>query len=478
MKTLLALLTLALPLGIAIFLPEHGPAAVLVAAAAGATAAFVIYRIEGEREFLLQIFIAALLLRMLAGTLIFGAGLQEFFGGDANTYDQLGHLQLQIWGGDAANQHVIDAFGTGGGWGMLYVVAAIYAVVGRNMLAVQFFNSVLGAATAPLVFLCARHIFQNLRVARLSAFAVAFYPSLVLWSCQGLKDGPIIFCLALAMYATLRLGERMSARHFAMLVGTLFAILSLRFYIFYMLVSAVVGSFVIGMRQVALVGFARQLVVVAGLGLAMTYLGVLSTAQKQAEAYGNLERVQVSRADLVRSADSGFLEDADVSSTTGVVRVVPLGMIYLLFAPFPWQLANLRQSITLPEMLIWWASFPLLVLGLWFTARYRLRQAMPILTFTTMMTIGYSVFQGNVGTAYRQRAQILIFYFIFVAVGYVLLRERQEDRARIAEAARRRAEEAACATRGGAGRGREPARRPREKELTRAARGLGEELDV
>jgi ABC-type Fe3+ transport system permease subunit len=50
--------------------------------------------------------------------------------------------------------------------------------------------------------------------------------------------------------------------------------------------------------------------------------------------------------------------------------------------------------------------------------------------FTTMLTLAYSIFQGNVGTAYRQRSQILIFYFIFVAVGAVLVKERRENRQR------------------------------------------------
>ncbi|HAF12575.1 MAG TPA: hypothetical protein DCK99_02505 [Blastocatellia bacterium] len=47
-----------------------------------------------------------------------------------------------------------------------------------------------------------------------------------------------------------------------------------------------------------------------------------------------------------------------------------------------------------------------------------------------MLTIAYSVFQGNVGTAYRQRAQLLVFYFIFVAVGFVLLQEKREEKKR------------------------------------------------
>ena len=45
-----------------------------------------------------------------------------------------------------------------------------------------------------------------------------------------------------------------------------------------------------------------------------------------------------------------------------------------------------------------------------------------------MLTFAYSVFQGNVGTAYRQRAQLLVFYFIFVAVGFVLVKEKHEER--------------------------------------------------
>jgi hypothetical protein len=92
-------------------------------------------------------------------------------------------------------------------------------------------------------------------------------------------------------------------------------------------------------------------------------------------------------------------------------------------------MTNLRQIITLPEMVVWWGSCPLLVLGLWYTIKFRLRQALPILIFSVMLTLAYSIFLGNIGTAYRQRSQLLVFYFIFVAVGFVLMKERAEDRA-------------------------------------------------
>jgi hypothetical protein len=217
------------------------------------------------------------------------------------------------------------------------------------------------------------------------------------------------------------------------------------------------------------------LVVVLALGLGLTYMGVLRTAGAQLEVYGDLEAVQRSRADLVRSANTGFGQDVDVSTASGALSAVPLGMAYLLFAPFPWQLASLRQSITLPEMVAWWVSFPLLAMGIWFTIKFRLRQALPILLFTTMLTLAYSIFQGNVGTAYRQRSQILVFYFIFVAVGAVLLKERQEDRQRRTLAEKQARVDAARTAE--AHRRYERWKTEREKELETIAHDISERIN-
>ncbi|HEX8475864.1 MAG TPA: glycosyltransferase family 39 protein [Pyrinomonadaceae bacterium] len=429
MNAILAALSLLVCACVVMFVPTYGASAVAVCALLSVVVGLVITRLETEKEFLLQVFVAALLVRIVVGTSIFTLNLQEFFGGDAFTYDYLGAMQVKVWEGElhySMFQSIMGPFLTRN-WGMLYVVGGIYAVIGKNMLAVQFVNAVFGAATAPVIFLCARHIFRNSRVARLSTFFVAFYPSLVLWSSQGLKDGLLVFLLALSMLATLKLGEKLSIKNFVVLVASLLGIMSLRFYIFYMVVVAAGGAFLIGMKTLTATSLARQFIVIVAVGLALTYMGILRSAGSQLEIYGNLEALQRSRADLANSAQSGFGKDVDVSTTSGALSAIPIGMIYLLFAPFPWQLASLRQSITLPEMLLWWASFPLLVMGLWFTLKYRLRQALPILVFTSMLTLAYSVFQGNVGTAYRQRSQLLVFYFMFVSVGYVLIKERRED---------------------------------------------------
>jgi hypothetical protein len=456
MNAVLTLLYLLLCVGIVIFVPPLvGPyassygafnafdaaKAVLLCTALATIAGFYAYKRDTDGPFLLRLFVAGLITRIIIGLAIFTFRGQDFFGGDAITYDFFGNAQLLGWGGDKYYQSIANQFvrsGEGSGWGMVYLVAVVYGLVGRNMLAVQMMNSVIGAATAVVIYLCAHQVFQNSRVARIAGIAVAFYPSLVLWSAQGLKDGPIVFLLALAILCTLKLGEKLTLKYIIILACSLVALFALRFYVLYMIGVAIAGAFIIGMQEVTAKSFARQFTAVILLGLALTYVGVTRSAGLQYERYGNLERLQRSRLDLARAAESGFGRDVDISSTSGALSTIPVGVLYLLFAPFPWQVTSLRQSITLPEMVVWWASFPLLVLGLWFSIRYRLRKISPILIFTVMLTLAYSVFQGNVGTAYRQRAQLLVFYFIFVAVGFVLVKEKREERKRRQEEEKKR----------------------------------------
>lgn len=436
MKGLLLTLSFMMFVAILMVAPADGAPATLFALPVAAAAAWAVMQVKDDRPFLFQLFVSALLVRILIGTLIYAFRLQDFFGGDAFTYDYFGNALVKVWEGNKSYQGAIDVFSGGGaasGWGMLYMVAVIYKVIGRNMLAVQYVNAVLGAATAPIAYLIAMEIFPNKRVARVCALLSAFFPSLVLWSSQGLKDGPIVFLLTLSMLATLKLGNRFGFKYLAALALSLCGLLTLRFYVFYIVVLAVTAAFILGRRRLTAQSFARQLIIMLVIGLSLAYFGVSRYATQQFDAYGSFQQLQRMRQDASQSAGSGFGQDVDVSTPAGAISAIPLGLSYLLLAPFPWQMASVRSLITLPEMVIWWSSLPLLILGLSFTIKHKLREVAPILIFTTLLTLTYSILQGNVGTAYRQRAQLLVFYFVFVAVGFVLVREKRE------EAARRRA---------------------------------------
>jgi 4-amino-4-deoxy-L-arabinose transferase-like glycosyltransferase len=427
-KLLIILCVVMLILYAVLAFPE-GVASILAIIVPSFTVIFLIdfYADDTNKEFLKRIFIFGLLARLTFGLIIHIFDLREFFGGDALTYDYYGNKIVEMWFDntavtDASTQYAMTMHGSG----MNYLIGSIYTVLGHNILAGQSFVAVIGSSISPLVFACSWKVFKNLRVSKMSAVLVALFPSFIIWTGQMSKDGLIIFLLVLCFTLVLLLQEKFSLFYLSVLAFAFLGVISLRFYIFFMLAIATLGSFLIGTSN-SLPSLIRRGIAIIGIGLALTYLGVLRTADENLEKYGSLERVQSSRTGLSQ-AGSGFGGEEDVSTGVGALSAIPIGMTYLLLAPFPWELTNLRQAITLPDMLLWWSAFPFLFYGIWYAVRYRLRSSAGILIFTLMLTIAYSIFQGNVGTAYRQRTQIQVFMFIFISVGCVLLVEKKENK--------------------------------------------------
>ena len=424
------IILLVAALGVCSIVFPEGVGAIVILTLMTALTLPVLLRNSNDSGFIYKLFLAGLLIRILFGSFIYVLELQDFFGPDAITYDARGSLIADYWHGQEqfSDPYLDIAMSTSGaGWGMHYLVAAIYYIGGRNPLAAMAFCWVFGAAIGPVVYICCQRIFNNSQVARFAAFMTAFFPAFVIWSSQLVKDGLIIFLLVVVMITVIRLQEKFSYGALIALILGMFGILSLRFYIFYMLAIAVVGSFVIGLSNSPASVFRRTAVLII-LGIGLTYLGVIRNASVNFEKYGTLERLQRSRSDQAIRGESGFGEDIDVSTTEGALTAVPVGLAYLMLAPFPWQIGNLRQAVALPETLLWWAMIPLMIAGIIYTVRHRLREAFPILLFSLMLTLAYSIFQGNVGTAYRQRTQIQVFLFMFIAVGWVLRKEMKENR--------------------------------------------------
>lgn len=383
-------------------------------------------------RFVLNVFILGLLLRLCFGLLLHMYDLRDVFAGDAETYNYTGARLAEIWQGltvpnDVATWRAMKAQNFDIGWGMFYFVGIIYYIFGANILLAQSICGVIGACLAPMIYYCSKQIYNNDRVAKVAALLVTFIPAFIIWTSQLLKDGLIVFLLLVVMTVVIQLQKKFSFAALFILILSLIGILSLRSYIFYMVVFSVVGSFFVGSGSSGR-AIARNVAFVLILGLTLTYLGVIRNAGSELGRYSSLQEIQHVRGALVDTADSGYGEDLDVSTPIGALTAIPVGFTYLMLAPFPWQAQKINQILILPEMFLWWAFIPFLIAGIWYTLKNRLITAIPILVFTLMLTIAYSIFQGNVGMAYRQRTQIQIFLFIFIAVGWSMIQERSENK--------------------------------------------------
>ncbi len=409
--------------------PKYGSEALLVVVVLSAVAIVVFRRYTDEKRFITYVFLAALCARLIFGLIIHVYQLRDFVGLDSLGYDLMASRISDYWMGYIQQDPEVTRLLTvkGPGWGMNYLIGFLYLTLGKSIFITQSVFAVIGAATVPLVYFCSEKIFHNTRVAKATAIGIAFFPPFIIWSGQMLKDGLIVFLLVLAMLMVLEMQKRFSLAGAVALIFSLIGILSLRFYIFYMICIAVIAGFIIGLNT-SFKEVLRRTAILVGIGLVLIYLGVVRVATVDLDTYGSLERVAVSRLDQAQSGDSGFAADQDVSTVGGALSILPIGFAYLMFAPFPWEMKNFRQSITLPDILLWWAMIPFLIYGLWYTLRNRLRASLPILIFTFLLTVSYAVFQGNVGAAYRQRTQIQVFLFMFIGVGWGLIRERIEDK--------------------------------------------------
>jgi hypothetical protein len=161
------------------------------------------------------------------------------------------------------------------------------------------------------------------------------------------------------------------------------ALVFLRFYIFYAIAAATLAGMLMRHRRGMVLGLATQIVLLAGLIALFLYTPVGQEILMNSR-FLDLQLLSVSRVDLAR-AESGFASAADVSTVGGILTVLPVGVANILFAPFPWTIANLRQALALPDVLMWYALVPALIRGIFYAHR-RLRETMPILVFTTALT--------------------------------------------------------------------------------------------
>jgi 4-amino-4-deoxy-L-arabinose transferase-like glycosyltransferase len=384
----------------------------------------IVYQIRSraapdDASFLVKVYGWTIVLRyglaIMLNVMVQDSAFASAFWGDSGTYDVGGYQIALMWSGEPVATSNLARAVSGYGW--TYFVGAIYFAFGRNQMLVQMINGLIGGLTVLVIYATAARLFGS-PPARWAALFMAFFPQMVFWSTGMYKDPAILLCIAAAMFAVLKLRERLSPNMIGLFVAAELALITLRFYIAYFVLFAALGTFLFAQRR----GIVRLLFTYGVLILVLFgALGVAvrrDTLERQS-TYLSLERLQTTREDQAMWGQSRFGQEYDVSTPAGALAALPTGLVYLLLAPFPWSISGLRQALVLPETLVWYALMPAFARGLRFALKRHLRTVLPILVFAVSLTAAYALMQGNVGTAYRQRTQVTMFFFIFMGVGLV-----------------------------------------------------------
>ncbi len=342
---------------------------------------------------------------------------EEIFAPDQITYHQLGWSLASYWAGDLATPHPTIA-ASGHPTGYFYIVAAIYYVFGAVALLPKFLNALVGALTVRIVYDLAWRISENADVALRAARYTAFFPSLVLWSALNIRDVWIIMLIVLVCREALVLQEKVRPRSVILLAGAIVAIVQFRSYILFPVTLPILLSFLVRQRQHML----RNTVLGMIAAVAIIYADQAAGSDRRLRTV-DLEKLSELRYWHTVGAGSSF-EQADISTPGKALTFLPKGLALFLLAPFPWMLGSIRQVLAVPETLFFYSLLPPMFRGMRFLLKHRLSVSLMVFLLTAGMTFGYALGEGNAGTAYRHRAQMLPFFLLFAAVGVEMRRQR------------------------------------------------------
>jgi len=303
--------------------------------------------------------------------------------------------------------------------GYQYMLGALFYIVNSpTRMVAAVLNCFFGAMTVVFAYRIARTLFSEWVASRVGWWT-CLLPSMIVWSAQTVKEPVVIFLETLALYGCVNLKRSgFSVRHVVLCAVTTILVMPFRFYVAYIVAGTIVFSLLLPHLTRRKMSIGSALAVVLVLVPLLLLSGVLIRHESQFDRF-DAKFIATYRHDLTVGAGSGVETNYDLGTNQGLAMATLTGGIYLLLAPFPWELGgSLRKVLTTPELFIWWWLVVVaLIPGLWYTVRKRFSDVQPLLFFTVGLGLLYSVTFGNVGLAYRQRAQLLPWLVIIAMVG-------------------------------------------------------------
>jgi hypothetical protein len=333
---------------------------------------------------------------------------------DARVYEQESWEIARAWLSDAGPLVLLDASDSVLAYQTM--MASVYVLVGRSVLTLQVLSALAGALAVYYAWRSARQLIGAERAGWL-VVAIALWPSHVVWSSQSLRDPWVFLLLSRSVWSAVlwlehgKAAEWAKALGFAALVAVFRLSTAIPLAVALLAMSAYVVWRALGWRGRLGLG----VVTLAGLAVGGA-LGV-SAAAGEIVAWlpGYLSAVRRGLA----TGGSAFLVDARYASWPEALAFLPLGAVYVLFAPFPWAAENAAQLASALEnsllCLLGAAALPRAgaVWRLWRTPAGAYVGLVVLLGVAFMALV-----EGNLGTAYRHKASLLPFLLVLAGAGW------------------------------------------------------------
>jgi len=363
---------------------------------------------RAERSFLINLFLGAFCLRVVlvvaSHLLLVRLGTSGFAFADDHAYDKLGWDIARAWHGEIPGILQADSYLL---MNYTYLLGFVYFNLGHSVLAAKVMDALFGAATALGVYGMARALW-DVRAARAAGVVAALFPSMLIWSLLNLKDALVVLLIAFVLFGALRFARQGDWRGALLAVAVLAPIENMRFYVFLIL------GWVLPLFYFVASSESWRLRLRKGVPFAIAVFATVYLLGSNTLGLEFLNPREVKNLEGIRGSDNG-----EVRTRLNVTKIdddnvyrrqliyLPEGVLSVLTAPLPWDIATPAEAAIQPDLAAWYVVLVGSALGVLRGLRTRRWAVLLPAAYVGGMILALALIENNVGTLVRHRAMIL-----------------------------------------------------------------------
>ena len=300
-----------------------------------------------------------------------------------------------------------------------WLIALPYSLFGRSILMAKSMSLLFGIGSVFLGWLVAKKIWNN-RTANKVGWALALFPSLVLYSVIIMREVYIVFFLLLALYGVIGWVKTDSLKSILLaMTGFIFA----TFFHGGMFVGGIVFLSIIGISSLKrlfqlLINIRINLKILLFLTLFIVSAGFYLSNKISVPYLGSFEtstniQILLDKTNIATRGVASWPEWLIISSPIEMIYKAPIRSIYVVFAPFPWDILKLKHLIGMFD------AFLYMYLSYLVFKNRKVIWKDPTLKILLLILLSYifvfGIGVGNFGTGIRHRSKFVVIFILLAA---------------------------------------------------------------
>ncbi len=315
--------------------------------------------------------------------------------------------------------HILDRYPGPSPRFISWLLSIPYYLFGRSILMAQSISMLFGIGSVFMGWMLAKKIWDK-RIAKKVAWTIALFPSLILYSVLILREVYMVFFLLLALYGV---SSWIKSNSFKSIIIAMIGFIGAIFFHGAMMVGAIIFITIVGSKNILELfkGLKNYKINIKPFILTLLFVFTLTMyfSNKIDVPYLGTFKDSTDVKDLqqkTKGATRGtasWPEWTKINSTTEMFYKAPIRSIYLVFAPFPWDVNKTRHLIGMFDAFLYMYLSFLILINIKIILRDPILRTFLFILLAYIFVFGIGV--GNFGTGIRHRSKFVVVFILLAA---------------------------------------------------------------